>query len=52
MIHPFNLEWYSPYLDLEHTIQVCMGHRVKYTKFEADTCLLFRLYKTEEIEKK
>jgi len=23
-------EWYSPSLDLEHTIQVCRGDRVKY----------------------
>jgi len=33
-INPFNskyLEWYSPYLDLEHTIQVCRGERVNTT---------------------
>jgi len=30
---PKYLEWYSPYLDLEHTIQVCRGERVKYTPY-------------------
>jgi len=32
ILNPFNpkyLEWYSPCLDLEHTIQVCRGERVK-----------------------
>jgi len=32
-LHPFNpkyLEWYSPCLDLEHTIQVCRGESVNY----------------------
>jgi len=24
-VNPKYLEWYSPYLDLEHTIQVCIG---------------------------
>jgi len=27
--NPKYLEWYSPCLDLEHTIQVCRGERVK-----------------------
>jgi len=36
LINPFNpkhLEWYSPSLDLEHTIQVCRGEpfHVLYT---------------------
>jgi len=27
-------EWYSPYIDLEHTIQVCRGERVKCINIE------------------
>jgi len=33
--NPFNpkyLEWYSPYLDLEHTIQICRGERINHNK--------------------
>jgi len=32
-VNPFNpkyLEWYSPVFDLEHTILICRGERVKY----------------------
>jgi len=31
--NPFNpkyLEWYSPFFDMEYTIQVCRGERVNY----------------------
>jgi len=35
-LNPFNpkyLEWYSPYLDMGHTIQVCRGERVNICKY-------------------
>jgi len=37
LLNPNYLEWYSPYLDLEHAIQVCRGEMVKIV-------ILFTLY--------